>query len=140
MSVELKIKSKHLSFEPAIIKHEERKLRKQIEWHNNHQIDSDKLYFKLQSLYMHRIQDVSNEARATFLARAYIDKMPYKVVEQNVRDENKFKNIILPRVVDMVMKYNTNVKKRYDKEKNKFLYPQDKLEFHKNAILEWYNS
>ena len=51
MSVELKIKSKHLSFEPAIIKHEERKLRKQIEWHNNHQIDSDKLYFKLQSLY-----------------------------------------------------------------------------------------
>ena len=36
MSVELKIKSKHLALEPAIIRHEENKLLKQMKWYKQH--------------------------------------------------------------------------------------------------------
>ena len=63
MSIELKIKSKHLAFEPAIIRHEEYKLLEQIRWHKkHHQITADspdpeleKLQYKRHSLYCHQI-------------------------------------------------------------------------------------
>lgn len=119
MSIQLKIKAKHLALEPAIIKHEEKKLKKQIkayrEYHQvtehgwsalskNHKSLSD-LESKLVSLSSHRKHDVRNEARATALARAYIAGKPYSLVERSRREEIFFVYRIVPRVVAMVTKY-----------------------------------
>ena len=54
--VKLKIKVKHLATEPAIIRHEEKKLKG----------------FSRADLQYHRIWDVRNEARATQLAIAFM--------------------------------------------------------------------
>jgi len=43
MSIELKIKSKHLSLEAKVIKFEEAKLKKQIRWHSKVQSPNKKL-------------------------------------------------------------------------------------------------
>lgn len=119
MSIQLKIKAKHLALEPAIIKHEEKKLKKQIkayrEYHQvtehgwsalskNHKSLSD-LESNLVSLSSHRKHDVRNEARATALARAYIAGKPYSLVERSRREEIFFVYRIVPRVVAMVTKY-----------------------------------
>ena len=82
MSVELKIKSKHLSVEARIIRFEERKLLKQYRWAEakHHQTGNNDMYPRWHdvaftsycSLSKHRKWDVRNENRATFLARAYI--------------------------------------------------------------------
>jgi hypothetical protein len=118
MSIELKIKSKHLGEEARIIKFEERKLLEQI----NHKRKKFKLTGandefvvwrecpNLQQTYWristHRKWDVRNENRATFLARAYIDGKDYKSVEQSRKPEREYTfTCILPRVVDMVNKY-----------------------------------
>lgn len=107
MSIELKIKAKHLSAEAAIIRHEELKLKRQIEWKKQHVEEFDKLLAEFQSLNQHRRYDVRNENRATYLARAYIAQVPYNTVETFRKEENehKFQHIVLPRVVAMVKKY-----------------------------------
>jgi hypothetical protein len=107
MSVELKIKSKHLSLEAGVIRFEERKIRKQLEWHRERQTNDAKLDATWTSLNIHRRWDVRNENRATYLARAYLAGVPYASVEQKRKEENeyKFKTYILPRVVSMVEKY-----------------------------------
>lgn len=114
MSVELKIKSKHLSEEAKIIRHEEKKeLEKsyhfseyQKEQGNN---DVEEAVFNFQrtyrSLHTHRCVTVRNENRATFLARAYIKGLPYSAVENSRKDESVFKCYIFPKVVDMVARY-----------------------------------
>ena len=118
MSIELKIKSKHLALEPAIIRHEEQKLKKQIEWYKTkHQITSGgmfdhykehpdlyKLYSKKSELFSHRKINVRYEARATYLARAYIKGVPYKVVEAKSNDE-RLDYRVMDSLVRMVMKY-----------------------------------
>jgi len=86
MSVKLKIKSKHLSQEASIIRFEERKLLKNVAYHReqhnklgfNSQYDTnnDSDYRTYVSLNNHRRNDVRNENRATFLARAFIAGMP----------------------------------------------------------------
>jgi len=117
MSVELKIKSKHLSVEAQIIRFEECKLKKQMRWSINQHLASGSndpanmhsipAYSSYASLNHHRRWDVRNENRATFLARAYIEGKPYASVEAKRKPENeaRFTTYILPRVTSMVAKY-----------------------------------
>ena len=105
MSIELRIKSKHLALEPAIIKHEEAKIKRQIKWVKEKGKDSRQLQWKLESLINHRRFDVAEEQRATFIARAFIAGKPYKAVEPSRKNEYAFRNYILPRVRAMVVKY-----------------------------------
>lgn len=117
MSIELKIKSKHLSEEARIIRFEEHKLFKQYQWSLKKYRESgnndmyprwdDKAFMAYESLNHHRKYDVRNENRATFLARAYINGNTYSSVEQK-RNEDKeyiFFQKVLPRVLTMVKKY-----------------------------------
>lgn len=114
MSIELKIKSKHLGLEAGVIRFEERKLTKQIEWLKSHQQNgaAEVLIWKRKQIADHRRWDVRNENRATFLARAFISDIPYSSVERKRKPERELLlwNAILPRVVSMVCKYD----KRFD--------------------------
>ena len=120
MSVELKIKSKHLALEAKVIRFEEEKIKKQIAWLRKNK--PDKVYLKeleLLSLSLHRKDVVGLENRATFLARAFIAGMPYKKVEASRRadKESGFVISVLPRVLEMVKKYAPyNVRKNVTKE------------------------
>ncbi len=108
MSIELKVKSKHLSVEAQIIRFEEQKLRKQIKWlRDNQGPKNPKLESDWFSLNSHRRNDVRNENRSTFLARAYIAGKPYNTVEasRKVEREYNFRFVVLPRVVKLVNKY-----------------------------------
>ena len=95
MSVELKIKSKHLALEPAIIKKEKYKLIMQEN------------YSSASKLHEHCKHVVRPEARATFLARAFLSCVPYSRVElkRKPEKENEFKSKVLPRVIIMIQKY-----------------------------------
>ena len=110
MSIELKIKLKHLALEPAIIRNEEQKLLKQIR--SGRVNDTVPLRIKYESLYRHRVWNVRNEARATELARAYLAGKDYKSVENKRKPENesKFVRYIIPRIAAMAMKYGTSNK------------------------------
>lgn len=107
MSIELKVKSKHLSVEARIIRHEEVKLKRQIEWKKQNGQDQTVERDQWFSLNEHRRLDVRNENRATFLARAYIAGKSYKKVEQKRKEEREymFYQKILPRVLALVKKY-----------------------------------
>jgi hypothetical protein len=109
MSVELKIKSKHLSEEARIIRFEENKIKRHSRHVRNRQghVTADEVLQTFHSLNHHRRWDVRNENRATFLARAYIEGVPYSQVEQKRKKENEFtfQWYILPRVASMVAKY-----------------------------------
>lgn len=105
MSLELKIKSKHLGLEAKVIKHEEKKLKNQIRWQCDRGTADCNLVSKYQSIHNHRVWDVRNENRATFLARAFIAGKPYNSVEHKVKDVCVRSRYILPRVVEMVYKY-----------------------------------
>ena len=118
MSIELKIKSKHLSLESKVIRFEEQKLIKQIKWLDKNdpnrgqpswlgKSDYWKAVAKHGSLVDHRKHVVGRENRATFLARAYIAGRPYKEVEAKRKDERawEFNNKVIPRVLEMVKKY-----------------------------------
>ena len=121
MSIELKIKSKHLSLEAKVIRFEERKLAKQISWlEKNGQRDNkygstyDKTTLKHASLVDHRKRVVGRENRATFLARAYIAETPYLKVEHKRKDEKHYEFIckVLPRVLEMIKKYHPSYEVR----------------------------
>jgi len=111
MSIELKVKTKHLSVESQIIRFEERKLRRQIKWLRANQTPDYSLESKWNSLNSHRRWDVRNENRATFLARAYLEGKTYKSVEANRKPEKEyvFQQYILPRVAKLANKYGGNV-------------------------------
>jgi hypothetical protein len=145
MSVELKIKSKHLSEEARIIRFEERKLRSKIAYkmrkhreagHNDpYELWKDGDHSDWSSLQNHRKWDVRNENRATFLARAYIAGVPYRTVEHKRNDETLFTNVILPRVCSMVVKYGKREDGdwEWNREKSKYV-PTKQL---KDKITEW---
>ena len=105
MSIQLKIKSKHLGLEAKVIKFEEAKLKQQLRWMRKHQESVQKLEWQLQSITNHRKHEVRNENRATFLARAYIAGVPYRTVENKVKDRDKRNCYVVPRVHAMVKKY-----------------------------------
>lgn len=100
MSIELKIKNKHLSEEAKIIRFEERKLLKRARVSKN-----EKTYRNLNSLTQHRKWDVRNENRATSLARAFISGKSYSLVECFCKDIFKRNVYIAPRVISMIRKY-----------------------------------
>ena len=105
MSIKLKIKSKHLALEAGVIRFEELKLKRQIEWLKTHQKDEATFRCEWESLNSHRRFDVRNEARATYLARGYIEGRKYNTIEHEIKDLGTFNSYILPRVVSMVIKY-----------------------------------
>lgn len=104
MSIELRIKSKHLGEEAKIIRHEERKLKRQIDWQRNNNVDPQSLKWQYVNIKEHRRTVVRNENRATFLARAYIDGRKYEEIEKKRHDDSLLISIT-PRIVDMVNKY-----------------------------------
>lgn len=151
MSIELKIKSKHLALEPAIIRTEEHKLKKRIEWYKTkHQLsgnvdwfglykthpDLANLFSKRASLQSHRCVQVREEARATYLARAYLKGMPYKVVEAKTIEKPPY--AVMQSLIRMVMKYGS---KHYNHDFDKTTVPfkvvkkaEDKA---KEDIVKW---
>lgn len=84
MSIELKIKAKHLAAEAAIIRKEASKTSGMPKWELNH----------------HRTTTVRDAARHTHLARGYLDYMPYRRIEQKGSKELRFNSIL-----NMVLKY-----------------------------------
>ena len=141
MSVELKVKSKHLSEEARIIKFEERKQLKQYRWaeaqyratgmNGMYPRWDDKAFKTYCSLNHHRKWDVRNENRATFLARAFIAGVPYTSVEQKRKPEKEsdFQILILPRVWTMVVKYG----KREDGD---WIWNREKGKYEATAVLK----
>lgn len=142
MSIELKIKSKHLALEPGIIRAEERKLETQItklldstywkslsdpELKREAGMRCNRWSITLGSLARHRKWNVRNEARATYLARAFIKGTPYRVVEQKVHNVDEFTVYILPRIITMVEKYHPE---RYRVKKGVL----------KDRVMEWLNA
>jgi hypothetical protein len=145
MSIELKIKSKHLGLEAKVIKHEERKLKKQIRWMSSRQALPPNFVYKYQSIHNHRVWDVRNENRATFLARAYLAGKPYRSVEHKRKDESVFNDWILPRVFEMVNKYGPKENTIYKGFREPYkganhkvhCYDKEQLEAFMNKLKEW---
>jgi hypothetical protein len=147
MSIELKVKSKHLSEEARIIRFEEKKLLKQYQWSLNMYREAghndmyprwdDKAFMSYCSLNSHRRWNVRNENRATFLARAYIAGVPYSKVEQKREDEVLFQTQIFPRVCAMVVKYGKReqVDWEWDSKNGRYLATKQL----KDKIAEWSN-
>jgi hypothetical protein len=138
MSIELKIKSKHLSLEAKVIRHEERKLKKQIRWMSSRQALPPQFEYKYQSIHNHRVWNVRNENRATFLARAYLAGVPYRTVEHKRKDDAVFYCYILPRVLDMVNKYGPVKDRIYRYHMNgSKQYKQEEYKLWMDKLKEW---
>ena len=133
MSIKLKIKSKHLALEAGVIRFEEQKLKRQIEWLKQHQKNETEtsIMGTWNSLNSHRRFEVRNEARATYLARAYIEDRKYKTVEHNLKDIGTFYSYIMPRVVSMVIRYKLG-------KIEKFMKPDD-VKAVRDEIKAWCN-
>ena len=131
MSVELKIKSKHLALEPAIIRTEENKLKRKIRWAKLHQKSEEEINAtcSLNSFCSHRRFEVRNEARATYLARAYIEGREYESVEKSRKEETVYHVYIVPRIVSMVIKYKLGKMEKYMKP--------DDVKVVRDEILKW---
>lgn len=113
MSIELKIKAKHLALEPSIIRKEEHRLKKQMKY-NRGEASYWELDRKRQELSVHRRWNVRNESRATELARAYLAGKPYSYVEKKRKDDGMFQLYIIPRIHSMVTKYGKGDQRRID--------------------------
>ena len=140
MSIELKIKSKHLSLEAKVIRFEERKLKKQIRWMANRQALPPEFENKYQSIHNHRVWNVRNENRATFLARAYLAGKPYRSVEHKRKDDAVFNFYILPRVFEMVNKYGPKedrIFKYWMAERRKTDFKKEEYDAWIEKLKEW---
>jgi hypothetical protein len=150
MSIELKIKSKHLGEEARIIRFEERKLLKQHQWSLNQYRAAgnndiyprwhDNAYMSYRSLNQHRRWDVRNENRATFLARAYLAGKDYKSVEQKCNDLAVLRCWIFPRLCEMVNKYGPpaqKLNKKWNRERMRYEYDPEPWKEHENKVLAW---
>ena len=138
MSIELKIKSKHLATEPAIIRHEERKLLRMARRREYN--DTESILMKYRSLSEHRKWVVRNESRATYLARAFLSGKPYYSVEKKIHNYSTLRAYVVPRVVEMIMKYGPdNVQKVWNRDTKKMEYPKEVYENYKKMILAWIN-
>lgn len=123
MSIELKIKQKHLALEPKIIKAEESKIEKQIEWHRknasqNPHFNVYPLISQLWKLRRHRKENVAYESRATNLARIYLVGRAYSYAEKKRKEDKEynFQKYVIPRITAMIKKYgNTDQQKTDDK-------------------------
>jgi len=146
MSVELKIKSKHLSEEAKIIRFEEQKILKRVDKRRKKHYESgnnteykvweDKDWSTYYSLSTHRKRDVRNENRATFLARAYLKGIPYRIVEQKRNSYSLFMILIFPRMVSMIVKYGKNLtpeQRQWDVKNSRYVATED----FKKTLLDW---
>lgn len=118
MSIELKIKEKHLALEPHIIRCEERKLKARIKYMKKNSLEkTDILSSQLNSLNLHRRGEVRNAARATHLARTYLAGSPYILAEKKRKKDKEpmFQYLIIPKITSMVKKYGTNMASIEDK-------------------------
>ena len=115
MSIELKIKAKHLALEPSIIRKEEARLKKQMKYNRGENSYWD-LARKREELSVHRRWNVRNESRATELARAYLAGKPYSYVEKKRKNDGMFQLYIVPRIVAMVTKYGTGDQRKIDRK------------------------
>lgn len=145
MSIELKVKSKHLSAEAKIIRFEETKLKKQFRSDIAHHIETgangqyelwkNPAYNDYRSLNSHRKVDVRNENRATYLARAFLAVKPYKSVENKCNDVGSFLIYVYPRFLVMVTKYNKiSGNKEWSAQKRKHVPTEKYLE----EIKAWF--
>lgn len=116
MCIELKIKAKHLALEPAIIRKEEDKLKKQMKHNRDGETSYWDLARKREGLSVHRRWNVRNESRATELARAYLAGKPYNYVEKKRNNDGMFQLYIVPRIVAMVTKYGTGDHRKIDRK------------------------
>jgi hypothetical protein len=117
MSIELKIKAKHLALEPQVIRHEEDKLKKQMTYHRGEEGSYWEFQRKLQDLMAHRRWNVRNESRATTLARAYLAGKVYSTIEKrHMCNDVMFQIYILPRIVTMVSKYGKGDQRKVTKD------------------------
>lgn len=116
MSIELKIKSKHLSLEAQVIRFEENKLRKQEKWHREagNAAERAKLTSTRVNIADHRRGIVRDENRATFLARAFLTGQNYSNLEAKVHNQYHLRYKIMPRVIQMVQKYGNNNQRNMD--------------------------
>ena len=108
MSLELKVKSKHLGEEAKIIRFEEKRVLEQARYHRekgDFGLSNYSLLVTYVRLANHRKWDVRNENRATFLARAFLKGQKYSQVEQKCLDKHKRGCYIYPRVKKMLEKY-----------------------------------
>jgi len=140
MSVELKIKSKHLSEEARIIRFEERKFRKQVDWLKGRQQPYEKEHATMISLKQHRRWDVRNENRATFLARTYLAGKDYKTVEHKCNDLVVLRCYIFPRLCEMVNKYGPpaqKLSKKWNIERKRYEYDPELWKEHEKKVLSW---
>jgi hypothetical protein len=137
MSIELKIKSKHLALEPAIIRKEERKILNRIR--SGRCNDTAEAFRKYESLHNHRKWNVRNESRATYLTRAFLAGIPYKNVERKVHSDGLFFQRIMPRIVDMVAKYGPSpIQKYWNKTANRMDYKKEEYDNIWFAVNAWY--
>ena len=140
MSVELKVKSKHLSEEARIIRFEERKFRKQVDWLKSRQQPYESQHDTMMSLKLHRRWDVRNENRATFLARAYLAGKEYKTVEHKCHDLVVLRAYVFPRVCDMINKYgpaDQKLSKKWNIERKRYEYDPELWKEFEKKILSW---
>lgn len=150
MSVELKIKSKHLSEEARIIRFEERKVFKQYEWakrqhyatgsNDEYPYWKDQAWNTWHSLNQHRRWDVRNENRATFLARAYLTGKDYKTVEHKCNDLAVLRCWIFPRLCEMVNKYgpaDQKLVKKFNRERMRYEYDSEPWKQHEKKVAAW---
>jgi hypothetical protein len=140
MSVELKIKSKHLSEEARIIRFEERKVKNQMNWHKDRQQPFEKEASLYRSLSTHRRWEVRNENRATFLARAYLAGKEYKTIENKCHDPMVLRAYILPRVCVLVNKYGPaadKLSKKWNRERMRYEYDAEHWKAHCDKVKAW---
>lgn len=152
MSIELKIKSKHLSEEARIIRFSEQKLLKTLAYkRKKHKETGTTEPFKeyvcsefqqYLSLKDHRKVDVAIENRATFLARAYLSGKLYCSIEQKRLDvkEHDFWNFVFPRIVSMVARYLPNSPyRKYDYKQRRWVLNNDTIHNLEIQIKNWIN-
>lgn len=148
MSVELKIKSKHLSEEARIIRFEERKLARQVQYDkkqhysagSNDPFITSPAHSTMLNIKQHRRWDVRNENRATFLARAFLSGKTYASIEAKRNNDYTFWAFIVPRVLEMVNKYGPNdqrIYKQFNKTISKYEYNAGEYAKLKDKVKEW---
>lgn len=140
MSVELKVKSKHLSEEARIIRFEEHKFQKQVDWLKARQQPYENQHATMMSLKEHRRWDVRNENRATFLARAFLAGKAYKTIEQKCHDPVVLRCYVFPRICDMVNKYgpaNEKLTKKWNIERKRYEYDPGLWKNLENKVSTW---
>lgn len=140
MSVELKIKSKHLSVEAKLIRFEEIKLKKQVDWLKERQQPADEQLATMNSLIGHRRWDVRNENRATFLARAYIAGRAYNTIEAKRNDNALLKFVIFPRVCSMINKYgpaSDRLYKKWNRDRKQYEYDPEAWKAFEAKVSAW---